>query len=100
MQNTPKATRIRAPIRESCGGSALGFSGMHIILVVTRAKKRTVVYSSLDPERIQTTPSSPWGVRALKEYLIFARSGILDQADDGIDQPTNDFERSVGAVLK
>ena len=69
-------------------------------VLFTRAKKRVVVYSSLDPDRIQTTPSTPWGVRALKEYLIFARSGILDQADDGIDQPTNDFECSVGAVLK
>lgn len=69
-------------------------------VLFTRAKKRTVVYSSLDPERIQTTASSPWGVRALKEYLIFARTGILDQADEGVDQPTNDFECSVGAVLK
>jgi very-short-patch-repair endonuclease len=37
-------------------------------------------------------------LRALKQYLIFARTGILQQADDGLD--TNDFERSVGAVLK
>ena len=69
-------------------------------VLFTRAKKRTVVFSSLDPERIQTTANSPWGVRALKQYLIFARTGILQQADDGGDQPTNDFERSVGTVLK
>jgi len=69
-------------------------------VLFTRAKKRTVVFSSLDAERIQTTASSPWGVRALKQYLIFARTGILQQADDGGDQPTNDFERSVGTVLK
>jgi very-short-patch-repair endonuclease len=66
----------------------------------TRAKKRTVVFSSLDPERIQATANSPWGVRALKQYLIFARTGILQQADDGGDQPSNDFELSVGTVLK
>jgi hypothetical protein len=64
------------------------------------ANTHTVVYSSLDPERIQTTTTSPWGLRALKEYLIFARTGILDQADEGVDQPTNAFECSVGAVLK
>jgi very-short-patch-repair endonuclease len=69
-------------------------------VLFTRAKKRTVVYSSLDPELIQTTPNSSWGLRALKEYLIFARTGVLDQADEGVDQPTNDFECSVGAVLK
>jgi very-short-patch-repair endonuclease len=69
-------------------------------VLFTRAKKRSVVFTSLDPDRIQTTSNSPWGLRALKEYLIFARTGILQQADDGVDQPTNDFERSVGAVLK
>jgi very-short-patch-repair endonuclease len=69
-------------------------------VLFTRAKKRVVVFSSLDPDRIQTTANSPWGVRALKQYLTFARTGILEQADDGSDQPTNDFERSVGTVLK
>jgi len=69
-------------------------------VLFTRAKKRTVVFSSLDPDRIQTTPNSPWGVRALKQYLTYARTGILQQADSEGDQPTNDFERSVGSVLK
>lgn len=69
-------------------------------VLFTRAKKRTVVFSSLDPERIQTTANSPWGVRALKQYLVFARTGILQQPDEGQEQPTNDFERSVGTVLK
>jgi very-short-patch-repair endonuclease len=69
-------------------------------VLFTRAKKRTVVFSSLDPERIQTTANSPWGVRALKQYLIYARTGILQQADEGLDQVTNDFERSVGDALK
>jgi very-short-patch-repair endonuclease len=59
-----------------------------------------VVFSSLDPERIQTTPNSPWGVRALKQYLIFARTGVLQHAEEATDQPTNDFERSIGVVLK
>lgn len=69
-------------------------------VLFTRAKRRVMVFSSLDPERIHTTANSPWGVRALKQYLMFARTGVLNQADEGTDQPTNDFERSVGAVLK
>jgi very-short-patch-repair endonuclease len=69
-------------------------------VLFTRAKKRTVVFSSLDPDKIQTTPNSPWGLRVLKQYLNFARSGILEGPDHGLDQPTNDFEMSVGAVLK
>ena len=69
-------------------------------VLFTRSKKRTVVFSSLDPDRIQTTANSPWGIRALKQYLIYARTGILQQPDHGSDQPINDFERSVGDILK
>ena len=78
--------------------SSNGYRRLNVLF--TRAKKRVLVFSSLDPERIQTTANSPWGVRALKQYLIFARTGVLQQPNDGEEQPTNDFERSVGAVLK
>jgi hypothetical protein len=69
-------------------------------VLFTRAKKRTVEFSSLDPDRLQTTANSPWGLRALKPYLAFARSGILRQPDQGTEQATDDFERAVGAVLR
>jgi very-short-patch-repair endonuclease len=68
-------------------------------VLFTRSKMRTEVFSSLDPDKIHTAANSPWGIRALKEYLIYARSGFLQQADDGLSQETNDFERAVGAVL-
>ena len=69
-------------------------------VLFTRAKKRTEIFSSLDPDKIRTNASSPWGLRALKDYLGFARTGILAAPDEGSEQPTNDFERSVGLVLK
>jgi very-short-patch-repair endonuclease len=69
-------------------------------VLFTRAKKRTVVFSSLDPDRIQTTASSSWGLRALKQYLVFARSGNLLQPEEAESRETNDFEWSVGSVLK
>jgi very-short-patch-repair endonuclease len=69
-------------------------------VLFTRAKKRTEVFSSLDPDRINTTSASPWGLRALKQYLTFARSGVLEVPTTGGEQPTNDFERSVGGMLK
>jgi very-short-patch-repair endonuclease len=69
-------------------------------VLFTRAKKRVVVFSSLDAEKIQVSPTSAWGVRALKQYLTYARTGILDNSFGTSDQATNDFEKSVGAVLK
>jgi very-short-patch-repair endonuclease len=82
-------------------GPINGSSGHRRLNVLfTRAKSRTVVFTSLDPERIQTTTNSPWGLRALKAYLTYARTGILQQAEVAPDQPTNDFERAVGSILK
>jgi very-short-patch-repair endonuclease len=69
-------------------------------VLFTRAKKRMEVFSSLEPDRIHTTGTSSWGLRTLKKYLTFARTGMLETPDDGGDQPTNDFEKSVGGVLK
>ena len=68
-------------------------------VLFTRAKKRTVVFTSLEPDKINAGDGGPRGVRVLKQYLTFARSGIVEGAVETGDQPTNDFERSVGAVL-
>ena len=69
-------------------------------VLFTRAKRRVEVFSSLDPDRIHAVENSPWGVRALKQYLTFARSGVLEQAHHSEREPESDFERAVGAVLK
>lgn len=69
-------------------------------VLFTRAKRRVEVFSSLDPDRIQTTAASPWGLRVLKQYLTFARSGTLEAPDEGGGQAESDFEKAVGTVLK
>lgn len=69
-------------------------------VLFTRAKKRVELFCSLDIDRIAVSDSSPWGVRALKQYLSYARSGILEGASEHADRPTNDFEESVGAILR
>jgi hypothetical protein len=82
-------------------GPITGSNGHRRLNVLfTRAKKRVEVFSSLDPDRIQTDGSSSRGVRALKRYLSFAKTGILDAADDTTGRPTNAFEESVGTILK
>ncbi len=52
--------------------SAYGHRRLNVLF--TRAKKKLVVFSSMKPEDIQDEGKS-WGVRALKGYLQFARSG-------------------------
>lgn len=70
-------------------------------VLITRAKKRTVLFSSLDPDMIRSEPTTPWGVRALKGYMNFAKSGISTspQISPGAE-PSNEHEAAVGSVLK
>ena len=70
-------------------------------VLITRAKKRTVVFSSLDPDLIRDEPSTPWGVRALKGYMKFAKSGVTARPEINPGaEPANEHEAAVGYVLK
>lgn len=68
-------------------------------VLFTRARKRLEAFCSLDLDRIETGPSSAWGVRAFKGWLQFAKSGTLEEAKFSAEQPTNDFEASVAELL-
>jgi very-short-patch-repair endonuclease len=78
--------------------SEVGHRRLNVLF--TRAKLRTVVFTSLDVDRILAPPESSRGLRAFKGYLQFARSGILENAVVRSDQEINDFERSVRAVIE
>jgi very-short-patch-repair endonuclease len=78
--------------------SANGHRRLNVLF--TRAKKRTVVFSSLDPEKIQVNATSSWGLRAFKQYLTFARTGVLETSSANDRESESDFERAVGTVLK
>jgi very-short-patch-repair endonuclease len=51
-----------------------GYGHRRLNVLFTRAKKKVVLFSSMNPEDIQDEGKS-WGVRALKAYLQFARTG-------------------------
>ena len=69
-------------------------------VLFTRAKMRVEVFSSLNPDLIRTDSQSRAGLHALKTYLNYARTGVLATVDDQPnDQPTNDFEHSIGRIL-
>src|SRR5581483_443455 len=51
-----------------------GYGHRRLNVLFTRAKKKVVVFTSMKPEEIQDEGKS-WGVRALKGYLQFAKTG-------------------------
>ena len=71
-------------------------------VIITRAKRRVEVFTSMKSTDIKLTPGSKRGVDALKTYLEYAEKGIL--ADYGeitiTKEPDSDFEIAVSKVLK
>lgn len=82
-------------------GPISGASGWRRLNVLfTRAKSRIEVYSSMLAEHIVANEESSLGVKSLKAYLNFARTGQLI-GHDGVQQkaPDSDFEISVMEAL-
>ena len=68
-------------------------------VLFTRAKKRVEVFSSLNPSKIQIESGMRRGVQALKDYLEYAKTGVIESANPAAREPDSDFEVSVAGVL-
>ena len=69
-------------------------------VLITRARKRVVVFSSIDPGEIQPSQTGSWGQRAFKDYLAFAKTGILEQPRDSVHEPDSEFEIMVADAIR
>lgn len=71
-------------------------------VIVTRAKKRVEVFTSMKSTDIKLTPNSKRGVDALKTYLEYAETGILkDRGEITLGrEPDSDFEIAVSKMLE
>lgn len=69
-------------------------------VLFTRAKERVLVFSSIDPDELRVDSSSPPGIRILKAYLTYAKTGQLEVGQYGSLQPANDFEAAAGTALR
>ncbi len=70
-------------------------------VIITRAKQRVEVFSSMHPSDITPTEGTKKGVHALKAYLEYAMSGTLpDYGTATGKEPDSDFEVAVMKVLR
>jgi very-short-patch-repair endonuclease len=90
---TGKLSQNFGPINKATGHRRLN-------VLFTRAKNRVVVFSSIDPDDLRVEASSPWGIRALKSYLTYAKTGTLEQPKDTTRPPDSDFEIVVAKALR
>ena len=78
---------------------AAGWRRLNVL--ITRARKRVEVFSSMLPSQIAGGPGKSKGVNALKDYLEFARTGMLpDRGDFTGREPDSPFEVSVARVVE
>jgi len=71
--------------------SATGHRRLNVLF--TRAKRQVVIFSSLRPGDIRVEETTRRGVRVLRAYLEFAKSGALTQPEFTSREPDSDFER-------
>ncbi|HTF57722.1 MAG TPA: DUF3320 domain-containing protein, partial [Planctomycetota bacterium] len=67
-------------------------------VLVTRAREKVVVFSSVLPEEIELAESASEGARNLRSYLEYARGGAEKEASKGA-APSTDIERVLHAAL-
>jgi very-short-patch-repair endonuclease len=78
--------------------SADGHRRLNVLF--TRAREKVVVFSSMDPYQIQADGGPNQGVRVLRDYLLFAKDGILDRPAKSARAPDSDFEITVARSLR
>jgi very-short-patch-repair endonuclease len=76
-------------------GGETGWRRLNVM--VTRAKKKVLVITSMRPDDILDDPQKSLGVRALRRYIQYALDGrFIDDKSDGTGgEPQSDFEISV-----
>ncbi len=92
----PGTTRPRqnfGPISRSDGWRRLN-------VLFTRARQRIELFTSMLPEDIVVDENTPLGTKALRDYLDFAKRGMLVTTDESDREPDSDFEVSVADVIR
>ncbi len=87
-------------VRQNFGPISREGGWRRLNVLFTRARKSVAVFSSMRPEDIVSDNRTPEGTRALRNYLEFARTGVLPMDRETGLPPDSDFEIAVMDVLR
>lgn len=93
----PKGTDV---VRQNFGPISRDGGWRRLNVLFTRSRKSVAVFSSMRPEDIVVDGKTPEGTRALRNYLEFARNGVLPMERETNLPPDSDFEIAVMDVLR
>ena len=88
------------PVAQNFGPISKQAGWRRLNVLFTRAKHGVHLFTSMRPEDIVVDLKTPQGTRALRNYIEYARSGVLEGADPTEREPDSDFEVSVADVLR
>ena len=69
-------------------------------VLITRAKNRVILITSLNANDVKLTENSPQGKRVFRDYIEYSMTGKLDTGVDLRRDADSDFEIAVGQLLK
>lgn len=69
-------------------------------VLFTRARLRVELFTSMRAEDIVVDDKTPQGTKALRDYLDYARRGVLATTDETDREPDSDFEIAVADVIR
>lgn len=87
-------------VRQNFGPISRQGGWRRLNVLFTRARQSISIYTSLRPEDIVIDSSTPEGTKALRNYLEYARSGLLETPEQTEHEPDSDFEIAVIDVLR
>lgn len=86
-------------VRQNFGPISRPDGWRRLNVLFTRSKRRVELFTSMSPEDIVVDARTPLGTKALRDYLEFAKRGVLVSTDEGERDPDSDFEVSVANVI-
>lgn len=69
-------------------------------VLISRARLACEVFSSIKADDIRLTPTTPCGTVALKRFLKYAETGLLDAGALSAREPDSVFEEQVAAAIR
>ena len=87
-------------VRQNFGPISRPDGWRRLNVLYTRARRRIELFTSMAPEDVVVDEKTPLGTKALRDYLDFAKRGVLTTTAEGGDrEPDSDFEVAVATVL-
>ncbi|MBI5097561.1 MAG: GreA/GreB family elongation factor [Nitrospirae bacterium] len=69
-------------------------------VLFTRARRRMELFTTMQPDDIVVDEKSPRGVKALKDYLLYVKQGLLEPPECTDREPDSEFEIAVADLLR